>query len=687
MDLITLDWETFYGKGYSLSSMNTEAYIRDPRFEPLILGIKVNDRPARAYPRDGTDWKLVFQALDIENNAVLCHHAHFDGAILNWLYGIKPKIWFDTLSMARAAIGSVSANGLGLGAISEHLGTGTKGKEVLTAFDKRLADFTPTELRAYCGYCAENEDSDVNLTYRNFQQMIGQFSKSELQLIDVTVRLFTEPLLQFDRNLLEQYKNSVVANKARLIMQAGVTREELTSNDKFAEVLRRLDVVPPMKLSPTRKDEQGSPIWTYAFAKTDDGIKMLLDHEDERVVAVTEARVGVKTSIAETRAQRYIDMADRGPVPIYIKYWGAEQTGRHSAGDKTNFLNLGRTRPLDADDLYMGCPVVTPKGMGLVAKVSKDGKRVLTSLGAEKIKDCHKMGLRDSLWAPPGHVIVVGDSSNIEARKVCYLAGQEDILNVYRSGGDPYILMASELFQKEMTKETHPVERQLGKVMVLSLGFGAGEEKFLVIVRGWDYGPAREQVQKYLDDERLLRGAVRVFRNKYWCVKDLWDYQRDVVIPALAEKKRVYADSKNLTYTTDEGTILLPNDRCLRYPNIRLTTNKTAVPGTRAWGKEWVFDVMQGRRQIPTKIYGGKMVENETQAMARVIVMDQVVQISRKYRVVLSVYDEAVCCVPEEQAEECEAYVKQCLSTPPKWAPDFPVAAETGVGNFYGACK
>jgi DNA polymerase len=328
MRLITLDFESFYDSEYTLSKMTTEAYVRDPRFETIMVGLKIND--GKRYTAVGENIQAALGDVDIENSAVLCHHAQFDGLILSHHYGLKPKIWFDTLSMGRAELGSVVAKGMSLGSMSEHLGLGQKGHEVVLAKGKRLSDFTSYELSAYREYC----QNDVDLTYRIHQKLRPAFSVSELKLIDLTIRLFTEPVLELDTELLAEYKDLVLRHKDYLMLRAGVTREELTSNNRFADVLRRFGVEPELKDSPTAKMPDGTPKRTYAFAKTDDAMKRLVESDDENIQMLAEARLGVKTSIAETRAQRFIDMQKNGPACVYLKYWGAEQTGRHGGGDK-----------------------------------------------------------------------------------------------------------------------------------------------------------------------------------------------------------------------------------------------------------------------------------------------------------------------------------------------------------------
>lgn len=674
MDLITLDFETYYDDQYTLSKLTTEAYIRDPRFEAIMVGVKRNDEPTKTYI--GAHVGLALDAMRLHEHAVCAHHSHFDGLILNHHYGIKPKIWIDSIPMARAHIGSVAARGMSLAALAEYFGLPPKGHEVESAKGKHLEDFTAAELAAYAKYCA----NDVDDTKGFIDRLLPHFSNTELRLIDITTRLFTEPLLEFDVPLLEEYKAQVVANKAFLLLRSGLVREELTSNPKFAAVLLQHGITPGMKPSPTAKNLDGTPKQTYAFAKTDPFMKKLLDSDNETIASLAECRLGVKTSIAETRAQRYIDMGGRGPVCIYLQYWGAEQTGRHSARDKTNFLNLGRNKELRDYNKAVAATVMTPNGRGVIAKVSKDGARLLTTAGEAKVRDCHQVGLRDSLRSPPGYSIVVGDSANIEARMLVYLAAQTDVLHKYRNNEDLYCSFGTALFSREITK-SDTLERQISKIAVLGLGFGMGPVKFVETVRAWDFGAMAEQMKPLLADKDMLAGAVHLFRDRYDKVKDWWKYCNDVVLPALASHERVYCDPQGLFSTTNSGTILLPSGRELRYPNLRQGVNEETGY------KEWVYDVREGRRLVPSRIYGGKLVENIVQAAARVVVMDQIVKISKRYRVVLPVYDEAVCCVPDEQAESCEKYVKQCLSETPHWTPNLPVAAETGIGKFYGAAK
>lgn len=324
MNIVTIDFETFYGDGYTLSSMTTEEYIRDPRFEAILLSFKVNDQPSFFVPRDLIPQWL--EKLRLHECAVIMHHAHFDAGILNYHYDVRPKVIIDTLSMGRALHG---ANGrLSLEKLAERYGIGAKGKEVLNARNMRFADFGTEQLKRYGQYSCNDSD----LTRLLATRMMPQFSKEELQIIDRIVRMFTEPELVLDTVMLQKYADDIHASKMAIMLQAGVQRADLMSNDKFAQALKDLGIDPPMKISPAwlkkPEEERTGNGLTYAFAKTDPAIQALQEHPDERVQILVEARLQNKTTIAEKGALRLISMAGRGGATVYLKYSGASGTHR-----------------------------------------------------------------------------------------------------------------------------------------------------------------------------------------------------------------------------------------------------------------------------------------------------------------------------------------------------------------------
>lgn len=406
MDIVTIDMETYYDRDYSLSKMTTEAYVRDPRFEVIGVGVKVNDHPVDWY--SGSDPGRFLSSLDYSNKAILAHNTLFDGAILSWHFDIKPKLWLDTLSMARP-LHNVAVGG-SLKNLVAYYRLGEKGDEVIHALGKRRRDFTPEEMARYASYCC----NDVDLTYKLFKKLSRGFPVSELMIIDQTLRMYTEPSLILDRALLVEHLENEVNRKEDLVASLGmdcsedVAKAVLMSNDKLADYLKVLGVEPPTKVSPTTKKR------TWAFSKSDKNFTALTEHENQYVANAVSARLGVKSTIEESRTRSLIGVADRGALPIMLNYYGAH-TGRFSGGDKMNLQNL-------------------PRGGTL----------------------------RKSICAPPGMMLVACDSSQIEARVLAWVAGQHDLVQAFAEGRDVYSEFASVVYGRKVTKADR-LERFVGK--------------------------------------------------------------------------------------------------------------------------------------------------------------------------------------------------------------------------------
>ena len=315
MHLVTLDFETYYDREFSLSKLTTEAYVRDPRFEVIGVGLKVNGTATEWASGTHEQIQDYLNSFDWSDVMLLCHNTMFDGAILDWKFGIRPKVYADTMCIARAIHGvETSAS---LRAVSEKYGIGAKGTEVVQALGKRREDFTDAELARYGDYCV----NDVDLTYKLFTIMAKDFPRKELKLIDLTLRMFIQPMLELDLGLLEQHLTETRDHKDELLESAGVVKEDLMSNPKFAELLKSFGVEPPMKESPATGKQ------TFAFAKSDEDFKALADHENPQVQALVAARLGTKSTLEETRTQRFIDIAKRGTLPVPVRYYAAH-TGR-----------------------------------------------------------------------------------------------------------------------------------------------------------------------------------------------------------------------------------------------------------------------------------------------------------------------------------------------------------------------
>jgi len=163
MDLITVDFETYYDREFSLSKMTTEEYIRDPKFEVIGVGIKLNNEDTEWASGTHKEIKAYLQTFNWDEAMFLAHNTMFDGAIANWLFSITPRVYTDTLCISRAVDGlEVSGS---LAAMAKRYAVGVKGTEVIQALGKRREDFSEEELSRYGDYCV----NDVDITYELFK--------------------------------------------------------------------------------------------------------------------------------------------------------------------------------------------------------------------------------------------------------------------------------------------------------------------------------------------------------------------------------------------------------------------------------------------------------------------------------------------------------------------------------------
>ena len=598
MNILTIDFETFYSRDFSLTKSTTEEYVRSDLFQTIGVSVKENDGEAKWFSGSHEEILDFLSHYDWSNSFALAHNAMFDAAILSWRFDIQPMAWLDTLSMARATDGLEAGNSLAKLAVRYNLGR--KGTEVVEALNKRREDFSKHDLSAYGGYC----NNDVELTYALFHVLVQRFSRSELQLISLTIKMFSEPVLQLDTPLLEQHLMQVQARKEKLLAQCVANKETLMSNPKLAELLIKMGVEPPMKESPANGK------LTYAFAKNDEEFKALMEHPDERVQAIIAARLGTKSTLEETRTQRFINISLRGKMPVPLRYYAAH-TGRWGGDDKLNLQNLPR-----------------------------------------------KSLLKDSIIAPKGYVLIDADSSQIEARIVAWLSGQQDLVDAFERKEDVYKIMASAIYNKN-EQEIDSNERFVGKTTILGAGYGMGHNKFGIQLKTFGVEIADEEAAR----------IINVYRQTYPHIPRLWK-EANSAIDALRQGKTTTVGHQPQALSVTASGFLLPSGLHLNYKDLQEGEDG------------YTYASRRGR----IKIYGGKVVENVCQALARCVIGEQMLKISRKYKVALTVHDAVMAVVKEEEKDEAVAYVQECMTWRPLWAQTLPLACEIGVGKSYGEC-
>ena len=649
MNIVTIDFETRWdSKEYTLSKLTTEEYIRDPRFKVFgaCLHAYGSDEPVRWY--NGDDLREALAQYNWAETAILAHNAQFDVAILEWKYNCHPAFILDTLSMARALRGVEQGNSLAKLAADFRLPP--KGKAVHDT--NGLEELTPeieAELAAYCAH-------DVELCEAIFERLSVNYPAKELRLIDMTLRMYTRPMLLLDGSMLINAISQESSYRTELLERLNVKEEDLASNQKFASLLESVGAEPPRKLSKTTGKE------TLALAKTDALFQAILNGENEPAALLCEARLKVKSTSERTRAQRFSDISRRGALPVPLSYYGAA-TGRWTAskGSAINMQNLKRGS-----------------------------------------------FLRRAIMAPEGYQLVVGDLSQIEPRVLAWLADYHNMLDIFRSGADPYAQFGAQMFRiPGMTKESHPDLRQSAKSALLGCGYGLGWQSFAsqLMVGFLGAPPVRydkkfaktlgvgaEYVGKFISwqdnmdklnaipricsDSEILTHAVAskmiidTYRATAWPVKTFWDMCTELLGVSLYGGEPY--THKCLTF--EKNAILLPNRMYIRYDGLKQVADEEGR-------SQWVYGPDE------TKLYAGKITNNVTQALARIVMTDGMLRVAKRYPVVGTVHDELICVVPDSEVEEAKAWVLEQMTIEPSYMPGIPLAADVGAHRRYGDAK
>jgi DNA polymerase len=611
--VVTLDFETFYEKkGYTLSELTTAQYINDPRFQIIGVAASLNGQePTWHSSESNLDTRAFLDKYDLEKpgTVVVAHNAIFDGAILEWQLKIKPWMYFCTMMGSRPTVAPYTGR-MSLKEVSKYLELGLKGTEVSAAAGLRLRDFDKDSLLRYAAYCIQ----DVHLCWEIFKKLAPHMPKDEMKLLDLTIKKFTRPKLQLDPKVIDAALHEEITVKAAALALTGLEDEStLMSNPKFADMLTNLGVDPPMKESPT------TGLQTHAFAKSDPNFMRLLHHVNPKVRHAVDARLKWKSTINETRLKRFKGVAACTPeawLAVPILYYGAHP-GRFSGLDKLNLQNLGR-----------------------------------------------KSMLRRAIIAPPGHKVVAGDLSQIEARITAHLAGQTDLVERFRyydsiekGDRDVYCEFGDKVYARTITKNDEK-ERFVAKTGVLSLGYQSGAQKFCDSMLGFG-------VEDYtLQDAKAV---VNTYRSAYPQVVALWQ-RMEHIIQCMVSGQGFELGPIQVLF----GQIWLPNDMYLTYP-------KLASAGGRMkyrFGTEW------------RDLYGGKLTENVVQALARIVMTTAELRLARAgLSAALSVHDELVYVVKDENVNDVKSAVRLALTAPVKWMPGLPVNCEIGVGDNYGDAK
>jgi DNA polymerase len=652
---MVLDFETSWGRGVKLgfSCQTNEEYVRDPRFKAWGLSWKWlgSDEPAVWVTRK--DLPAFFKSVDWSRTAVVAQNALFDVSIMCWHYNARPAFIFDTLSMGRAMRGVEVGNSLKK--LAETFGLPPKGDGLSPS--ENILDELPANVEAVLAdYCCH----DTWLCEQIFLRLVKGYPAKELRLVDMTLRMYTNACLELDREMLINALTEEGEKREGLLKKLGIEESALASNPKFAEVLSKMGVVPPTKVSKTTGKE------AFAFAKNDALFQAMLNGDREDIALLCEARLRVKSTTERTRAQRFLDISGRGTLPVPLSYYGAA-TGRWTAakGSAINMQNLKRGS-----------------------------------------------FLRKAIMAPLGHQLVVGDLSQIEPRVLAWLADYEDLLDIFRSGRDAYAAFGAQMFGiPDLSKESHPDLRQSAKSALLGCGYQLGWASFaaqLLVgflgappVRydkafakklgvnaayidrfiGWEDNVKKLKAIPHTCTEKELlihcvaaKKIIDIYRETSHPVVSFWDMCGKLLEKSLYGGEEVVY--KCITFRKEE--IVLPSGMTLKYPNLRNEVDKETKQRNWVYGEEGVK---------PTKLYAGKITNNIVQGTARVVMTDGMLRVDKKYPVVGTVHDELLCVVPDAEVDEATKWVWEMMVKEPSYLPGIPLNSEVGAHRRYGLAK
>ena len=642
--IISLDFETFYGKGYGLKNKTYAEYIMDDRFRAQMLGVGEDDGDISILDAPDIDtWATDIRTRRAsgERIGVIAQNTHFDAAILCWRYGVTFDFYFDAMLLSRLRFINRSA---ALKAHAERLwpedDSRRKGDELHKAEGIEDLHSVPGLFDGMSTYCRQDVALTRDIVLHHWAT--GQVPAMEWQLMHLTLRSCVEPQVWINQALLDEVVADDQADKVNKVAAASaylvtlgrdtVSADVFASNEKYKNLLATFGARLPYKLDPETYEMKP------ALGKTDpEYVKFQQEHPE--LQPLFDARETVKSTIATSRAARLKDTANllplNGFIPFPLNYHKAH-TGRYSGGEKLNLQNLQR---------------------------------------GSKHRLC--------LTAKDGHVITVRDLSGIEMRMNLWFCEQDDLLELVGSGGDIYCKAAEGIYAHPVNKKEHPMERQVGKVATLGLGYQMSWKTFQATMAGGPMG-----MDPIFFPDSFCKQVKAAYDRDNPMIKQMWAFLGNVVIPAMCDPLCDMELGRHGCVKVRYQKLILPSGRELQYPGLHCHMMEHA----RGVDYEYRYDdgTRNRHKQVVWKrIYGGALLENIIQAVARDVIVHHLVQIedtlceSGSGWVIGSVHDEILSSVLSDKAEAMFDRMGTIMATPPQWCFDLPLASEGGFDKVY----
>lgn len=687
MNVLTVDFETYYDREYSLSKMTMIEYIMDGRFQPIMMSYAINDEPVKnviGYP----NIKRILDSIDWNNTVLNAQNTAFDATIIRARFGHTARCYTDTMAMARVTAAHVF-EGASLSAIAKVLQANgvnvpPKGKEVESALGMHLynaysgtpyiakkATTEPDEMQrghtllmSYVEYC----NNDVHLAREAFKYFTKMITPDEMQYGNMILKCYIEPSLYLDLPIIEEeiariherdeQRARYVADQYFNGNQAEL-RSVCRSVPKFTEFLQGLGGKLEHEINedtdytfiiPSKYSEKKGRV-EPCYSKTFPPVIEMCDRIDE-IGDIFRTKLAMSSSIELSRAERFRAIAklDCGfGMPYTV-------SGAHTH-------RLGGSGGLNVQNLSSG---------------RKEGQ---------------SNALKRSISAPPGHKVVVFDSSQIELRTGSYIAGDHTTLNLFVAGKDPYSQQAALIYGgnpdeiKKLAKSgVEPyasIQRPAGKASLLSNIYGTGAVGFMNYAKLMGVNMTLEEAQH----------IVKVYRETHPEVVATWNACEVALRGMIAgasgyfggpNGKLFYYDGSRINHGVCMPGIRLPDGNWLNYHCLSMrereypdgsTKMNYAYRGLKEGRIQWIFT------------YAARIFENCNQALAFAVMKYQALLINQRYKIVLNTHDEWGIVVKDDEVESAKEYMQWCMRQVPEWAKGLPVDCEGDAAVHYGDCK
>ncbi len=629
-DIVTLDFESYWDQDYTLSKQEwpTVRYVTSDKFEATGLGVSRNgSTPVFRSPDFIVE---VFENLQVtygpnlENCVVVMQNAFFDALILDHHYNLKPKYILDTKQIASFLEARKSHK---LRDMAEEYGLKPKG-DIKWSKGLHWADMTEDQRNELGAYCRD----DIDITTKLLQKILPLVTNPELELplMNHTTQLFLQKNFKFDFMLAMKLKGEMEKQADKIAKELGHTRAVISGNKTFFVLMQ--EALPPGERVPMK---QGKNKMIPAFAKDDEGMKALINHSDDKVRKLAEARQAVKSwPLHVKRVHNMIQQAKAsdGHFRVPLKYAGAH-TIRWSGCEGVNCQNFGA------------------KADPLINQV------------------------RNLLLADDGKVLVSADSGAIEARGCAWIAGQEDLVEAFAEGRDVYSEFATKLLERPVRKpkdyDPEPVAkilntgRDFGKVYMLAAQYGMGAARNYVYMRTMP--SLAEKIKSGEIDITFCKQGIKFYRQTYPMIPKFWgDVEKAFkIVTKYSDQVRTVGP---LVFHSHNSMVFLrlPSGRELRYPHCSIRRVDSSI--------RWKYG----------HLWGGSITENIVQSMCRDLLGFWILECEKaEMRVVMHCHDDLTVMVPKEDEEGSQMTVEKIMLSKPAWAEGLPLAVESHTGDRY----